>query len=316
MLNSEFYKIIDEDLIEVYIPKSSHFSLGTSPYFAHQNGLAIDIYHELSLDNYNALSPVNGRIIKCKELIAPRPKFSDGINKEYLTIIQGKNTQKVFKILHVKPQIKVGEEIKVGDVIGTTIKNGYFAPWSSPHIHLEIRPRNDMIRASGGEIFSLFYDNSSLSKEHSTFDDINQEFIPLIIKSTLREFILAHLPNDLYYKISPYIGVKGNLLDKNCILDGGIPLYNKGIVLLDNDAQLRNFSLSVMNDKKIGNVWNQRGRLGMIKYDPVKFYLNSKPIRGISLFLANFIPLIKIIPYDLKGLNYEENSTQRLTIQN
>ena len=60
---SEFYDIAKMDDIQVSIPKTSHFSIGTSPYYAHQHGLAIDIYHDLSLSNYEVLSPVSGKIL-------------------------------------------------------------------------------------------------------------------------------------------------------------------------------------------------------------------------------------------------------------
>jgi len=313
--NTEFFKIIKEDLIEVSIPKTSHFSLGTSPYYAHQNGLAIDIYHKLSLENYKALSPIKGIVIKSKELIAPKPRFSDGINKEYLTLIQGKNKLKIFKILHVKPSVKVGDKIEVGDEIGSTIKNGYFASWSSPHIHLEIRPRDDVIRARGGESFSLLFDNTEKLNINNNGTQENYKYIPLTIVSVFEEFILARLPEDLYHKINPFLGVKGKISDYNCIIDGGIPLYKRGVILLDNNHHIESKSLRMINSAELGNLWNQRDCFGFIDYNPVKFYLNDKPIRGISLFIANIRPLIKIIPYDLKDHNFEINSTQILTIQ-
>ena len=84
---SEFYDIAKMDDIQVSIPKTSHFSIGTSPYYAHQHGLAIDIYHDLSLSNYEVLSPVSGKILKIKTLIAPKPKFKGGIDKDYLILI-------------------------------------------------------------------------------------------------------------------------------------------------------------------------------------------------------------------------------------
>ncbi len=314
MTNSEFYSIVNEDLIEIAIPNSSHFSLGTSPYFAHQNGLAIDIYQELNLENYQALSPVSGIIIKTKEMVAPKPKFNGGINKEYLTLIQGDNKLKIFKILHIKPHVKVGEKIELGELIGTTIKNGYFAPWSSPHIHLEIRPKDDAIRARGGESFSLIYSNKKKKEIYGKKSQEGKEFIPVTVMSIFKEFILARLPEELYHEINPFIGVKGNISNHNCIVDGGIPLYHKGIVLLDNDHQLKSIPLKVANGIKIGELWNQRGNFGFINYDPLKFYLNEVPIRGISLFIAKFLPLIKIIPYDIEEHNYSINSIQRLTV--
>ena len=38
--------------INLMLPKTSHSSIGTSPYYAHQNAVAIDIYHHIPIENY------------------------------------------------------------------------------------------------------------------------------------------------------------------------------------------------------------------------------------------------------------------------
>jgi len=59
MTKSEFYNIVKMDDIRVSIPQTSHFSDGTSPYYTHQHELAIDLYQNLTLENYEAISPIN-----------------------------------------------------------------------------------------------------------------------------------------------------------------------------------------------------------------------------------------------------------------
>ena len=127
---SEFYDIVKMDDIRISILKTSHFSIGTSPYYAHQHGLAIDIYQDLSLDNYEVLSPVFGKILKIKTLIAPKPKFVGGIDKDYLILINNpSNPDIVWKLMHVKPFGNAGDQIEIGEPLGKTIRNGYFAYW-------------------------------------------------------------------------------------------------------------------------------------------------------------------------------------------
>ena len=184
MTKSEFYNIINRDNINVSIPQNSHFTVGTSPYYAHQHGLAIDIYHDLSLKNYEVLSPISGKVIKTKTLIAPKPKFFDGIKEDYLTLISNShNPETVFKIMHVKPSVQVGQKVEVGDILGKTIRNGYFAYWSSPHLHLEIRPIMDAIRARGGKTFSLVIKNRHKIADNK--NDFYMEKIPVIISSII-----------------------------------------------------------------------------------------------------------------------------------
>jgi hypothetical protein len=313
MAKSEFYDIVDMENIIVSIPNSSHFSLGTSPYYAHQHGLAIDVYHNLSLENYHVFSPVSGKVIKTKTLIAPKPKFNDGIDKEYLTLIcNSHNPEIMFKILHVKPNIREGEQIEKGDLIGSTIRNGYFAYWSSPHLHLEIRPYNDAIRARGGKSFSLLlHDNKSTIKS-SKRNRLTQ--IPIKIHKAFPEFLLANLPEDLYYKINPFFGVKININSLNCILDGGIPQYENGIVVFPHEYLLTSSNSIYFNNYKIGTLGDVRGKFGFFKFDRIKFLLNNEEIRGLSLYLANFLPLLKIIPYKKSEFPIKSNSIQTLSI--
>lgn len=313
MTKSEFYNIINRDDINVSIPQNSHFTVGTSPYYAHQHGLAIDIYHTLSLENYEVLSPISGKVIKTKTLIAPKPKFFDGISEDYLTLISNSNNpDEVFKILHVKPKVRVGQKVEIGDFLGKTIRNGYFAYWSSPHLHLEIRPIEDAIRARGGKNFSLVIEN-----KHEIADNKNNfhmEKIPVIIKAVYPEFILVNFPDNLYYYIDPIFGVKGKINNLTCIVDGGIPIYKNGIALLQNNNETDFFNEIYLNDHKIGTLLDLRGQFGFIKFDHVRFSLNNKEIRGISLFLANFLPLIKLIPFNENEFSFNLNSTQFLTI--
>jgi len=301
------------DNINVSIPQNSHFTIGTSPYYAHQYGLAMDIYQDLSLENYEALSPISGKVIKIKALIAPKPKFRHGINKDYLILISNSNNPDVvFKILHVNPKVHVGQKVEVGDILGKTIRNGYFAYWSSPHLHLEIRPFKDAIRARGGKNFSL-----AIKNEHQIADpknNLQMEKIPVIIKAVYPEFLLGTFPNNLYYKIAPIFGVKAKYNNLNCIVDGGIPIYKNGIALLQNNNETNSFNEIYLNDHKIGTLLGLRGQFGFIKFDHVRFSLNNKEIRGISLFLANFFPFIKIIPFNKNEFSFNLNSTQNLMI--
>ncbi len=313
MPKSEFFNIINSENVDVSILNTSHFTIGTSPYYAHQHGLAIDIYQGLSLENYEVLSPISGKVIKIKSLIAPKPKFHEGISQDYLTLISNSNNpEAVYKILHVKPSVKEGEIVEIGDTLGKTIRNGYFAYWSSPHLHLEIRPIKDAIRARGGKQFSLKIANKN--KINDNKKNFYQEKIPIMIKAVYPEFILVSLPDNFYHFVDPIFGVKGKIDDVSCILDGGIPIYKNGVAFFDSVNNPNIPSKISLNAHTIGTLTGYRDKLGFITFYQVKFALNNKEIRGVSLFLANFKPLIKLIPLNINSFSFEVDSTQYLTI--
>jgi len=313
MPKTETYDIIKTEDARVSILQGSHFTIGTSPYYAHQHGLAIDIYQNLSLDNYDVISPVSGKVIKTKKLIAPKAKFKGGIDNDYIIIIQNfDDTELVYKILHVNPKVQVGDLLEIGDYIGTTIRNGYFAYWSSPHLHLEIRPHDDAIRARGGKIFSLNIEKNKKLEKTSSKNQINE--IPLEIHSFYPEFLLAKLPTKYYHLIKPFYGVKGNTGNMDCILDGGIPHYKYGTIISQHEFFIDFFNSVYFGQHEIGSLQEVRGKFGFVNFNNIKFLLNNEEIRGISLFLGNFVPFIKLIPYNRKVISNNAETTQSLMI--
>ncbi len=313
MSKSDLYDIVNTKDALVSIPQTSHFTIGTSPYYAHQHGLAIDIYYNHSLENYEVLSPVSGKVLKTKTLSAPKPKFLNGVDKDYLILINNPNNSEVlYKTLHVKPSVQVGEQIKRGDPIGKTIRNGYFAYWSSPHLHLEIRPFKDAIRARGGEHFSLAIENKNNIKEN--FENVQIKQIPVEIQNIFPEFILARFPKYFYHEIFPIYGVKVRVNHLNCILDGGIPHYKIGTIIFPQKFNSNIFHSVYLRTHQIGTLHEIYRQFGFFKFDYVKLFLNKKEIRGISLYLANFLPLIKIIPYKKDEFSFNLKSTQYLSI--
>ena len=290
----KLYDLIQTEDTNVVLEENSHFTIGTSPYYAHQHALAIDIYQNLELENYQAFSPITGEIIKIKELIAPKPKFSNGIAKDYLTLVRNPKNQKIiYKILHVKPSVKVGDKIRQGEFLGETIRNGYFAYWSSPHLHLEIRSENDAIRASGGKAFNLLFDeNDGLTESYAV------ESIPISILSNFPEFLLVRLPKEYYKDFQNFSGVKGNINNSfDCMLDGGIPHYKQGIAISNQTNKLMKELPVFLGDIRLGILENTSGQFGIFKFKPMNLYLNGIEVRGISLFLSKKLPILKIIPY-------------------
>ena len=313
LANSKLYSIVNQPHIRIYAPETSHFSIGTSPYYAHQYALGIDIYDQLTIQNYEVVSPVSGKVLQIRDMRAPKPKFNDGIDREYLTVIQnidGENT--VFKILHIKPALDVGQNIEPGDILGTTIRNGYFAPWSSPHIHLEIKKPEDVLRAKKGLPFTL--NTKSRPIKNVLKKSIYCEQIPVEIISTFDEFFLCRIPDNLYLNIPPFFGVKGSTKQVNYILDAGIPQYKHGIVhfLTGEDAQ--DVNQIYLNNIQIGSINGFYKKYGFANFNKVKIQLNNRSIRGISFFLAKFQPLIKIIPFHKGDFQIKERSTHQLKI--
>ncbi|MDJ1421647.1 MAG: hypothetical protein M5U10_07000 [Candidatus Methanoperedens sp.] len=136
-------KIASHEDVDIFAPDNSRFSFLKSPYAAHLTHSAVDIYYgDFAGEAY---SPADGEIIDTRCFSTPTP-FKDRDFTEYITAIrQGEH---VIKILHIKPDVSIGENISKGDRIGTFIHNGYFTFWNDPPMHVEVRRPGDYLRAS------------------------------------------------------------------------------------------------------------------------------------------------------------------------
>lgn len=135
--------IASHEKIDIYAPDKARFSFLKSPYAAHKTNSAVDIYY--GSFGGEAVSPVDGKIINIRSYDTPTP-FRNIDSKEYLIAIEQGNH--VIKIIHIKPDVSIGEKISRGDRIGTFIKNGYFIFWNDPVMHVEVRNPHDYLRAS------------------------------------------------------------------------------------------------------------------------------------------------------------------------
>ncbi|MDZ7849456.1 MAG: hypothetical protein U5K70_01115 [Halodesulfurarchaeum sp.] len=113
-----------------------------SPYRAHRDGRAIDLYPGTE----RAPSPVAGRVVETRTTNAPSRIYA--AEHDHLIVVD--TGSELARILHVDPVLEAGETVELGETLGTLVRSGYFAPWVDNHVHLGFREYGtDPIRASG-----------------------------------------------------------------------------------------------------------------------------------------------------------------------
>ncbi len=218
----------------------NRFSFFNSPYPAHKQGKAVDIY--------SSLSPVEGKVKKIVKL-----------SGDYLILIECLENPNVFaKILHIKPSVKVGEKINFGDQLGIFVRSKFFDPWTDNHLHLELREKEDAVRARGG--YRLI--NAEKTEMPPGKIKMNAR-----VESISNNYITASLSEKHFTKIGKFYGLKY----KDSIICGGLPHYNFGGII-NKDFKVFETTKMVLT-------------------------LNNKKIKGVSLYLYYSKPeTIKIIP--------------------
>ena len=196
----EFIEIVQHKDISVWIPKGVPYSFFNSPYPAHREGGAIDVYFPSE-----ALFPCErGKVIEVKYFRSPKLR-KDASSREPMILIDLGSV--LMKVLHVEPAVNPGEQVFLGDPLGDIIVSGYLYKWSDPHAHFELRPRDDPYRSRG---------TIPLSPTFSTpvRGSLNFMFRVVEIKES---YVLAKPIGG-----EPSLGAIGNT---SFCVDGGIPHY-------------------------------------------------------------------------------------------
>jgi murein DD-endopeptidase MepM/ murein hydrolase activator NlpD len=138
--------------VNIYAPEDSYISFFNSPYYAHKENLAIDIYPPHNGSPVTAYSPVAGRIKKIYTFNPPTPKFFKGPTVEQLIILESTTqSDSHIRLLHIDSTLKVGTFVEVGDALGDIVRSGFYHFWTAPHLHVEVRIKDNLIRAKGSE---------------------------------------------------------------------------------------------------------------------------------------------------------------------
>ncbi|AUG48424.1 hypothetical protein BVU17_13150 [Haloarcula taiwanensis] len=232
------------------------FSLYNSPFDAHDEGCAIDLYP----DGERAPSPVAGEVVDTKTVQAPPKAYA--AEHDHLIVIDTGDT--VARLLHVDPAVEPGETVTVGDDLGELVRAGFFAPWVPNHIHLGFRdPGTNPYRASGSLPVDVAVDVTPLSWDGTgTVVAGGETWVRL-------DEPVHPAPGDSFAGIANDIDG-----DNSGVLDGGLPHYSGG-GLLSSDGT----TAAAIAGAGVGTA---DGRT--VAWDDLTVLANGDPITGIALF--------------------------------
>lgn len=236
------------------------FSRYNSPYPAHAEGRAIDLYPE-----DGAPSPVAGEVIDARTVRAPDHPYAPP-HDHVLVIDTGR---RLARVLHVDPAVAAGETVAVGDDLGETVRSGYFAPWVDDHLHLGFRPYSaDPYRATGSLPVTV---------------DAPVEPVPWDGEGRVVERGETYAVLDAPGHPAPgerFAGIAAG----GGALDGGCPHYDGGGVIGGSDGAVR------LAGERVGVAAD-----GRVRWDDVTVRANGRPVTGLSLSPARVRLGVKIV---------------------
>lgn len=254
------------------------FSLYNSPYPAHTEGCAIDLYPE-----EGAPSPVAGTVRETRTVRAPPKPYA--AEHDHLIVLD--TGRYLARILHVDPSVEPGDTVTIGTNLGQTIRSGYFAPWVDNHLHLGFRPPNaNAHRASG----SLRIE-PAVHPEPVTWDGTGT------VIERADTFVTLDQPGHP----NPggrFAGIAAN----GGVLDGGLPHYDSGgLIHGENDR------ITVIGTE-VGTATNRT-----VTWTGVEVRVNTKPITGISLAIHRDQLGVKLVSWDGVPVDVGDEATVTIT---
>jgi hypothetical protein len=265
--------------IKLYSDGEWFFSFTNSPYYSHKQFSSIDIYPKRGVTS--ARSPVEGTVIEARKL---------KLMNDYFLAIKSGNRETCVKILHVRPTVQIGNHINLGDEIGQFIWSPFFDFWTDLHMHLEVRPLDDRLRAGGAypiePKFSLIKNSGKKSNPNSFRVEMKSDRYALLT-SNLK---ISNFSTPLALQFN----------DLQLFLEGGLPHYGHGAFW----TRCKNVPKEILERLK------RSIRIDFVRKGYIHFFcLDSKPViegvgyKGIGLYLND--PHIKIIPRRIGEIGLE-----------
>ena len=255
---------VPERVLEQYY----RFSLYNSPFAAHDEGCAIDLYPE----GGRVPSPVAGDVIETKAVRAPPKPYA--AERDHLILVD--TGEYVARLLHVNPGVDAGDRVAVGDHIGERVRAGFFAPWVPNHVHLGFRERAaNPYRAAGSVRVAAGVDVEPLSWDGTgTVVEIGETWARL-------DSPVHPAPGERFVGVAGGTGVDGAV----GVLDGGFPHYEWGGLLGDGGT-----TAAVLAGRRVGTV---AGRT--VAWDDVVVSANGDPVTGLALFCSRDDAGVKLV---------------------
>lgn len=194
--------------VTIFSTIDSRFAFYNSPYPGHKLSSSLDIFPNLEFGEAT-VSPVAGEVVRIRKVKAPKGTNFIASKYDVVILIKSKeNPTRLVKVLHVDPLIEVGDDVKVGEHLGTLLRSGYFGSHTGAHIHLEVRLPSDPLRARGGFNLNRIFQVKNIKP---------LEELKGVVKKSLpgRAFVSLYGP--------PNNGVSGAIGDIPTLIDGGLP---------------------------------------------------------------------------------------------
>jgi hypothetical protein len=274
-----FHSVANSQGVEIFAPETGYISFFNSPYYSHKNALAVDIYPNTEKYILHAPSPVEGMIVQVYEFKSPSRRYfhAPEIEKVVL-IISSQQPDYWVRILHVNCELEVGTQVTVGDSLGSLERSGFFNFWTARHMHVEVRKKQDPLRAKGA--FSMKPTNQIREIE----GEIETRMSTLTATNVHNDYLLANVHGGII-RVGRFWGLGCTINHQIGILDCGLPHYGYGGVHLLESGHVKVGDSVYVWGMDIGRVKRVQKQVVIFKCRSLLGFVGTDTFRGFSLYV-------------------------------
>jgi hypothetical protein len=244
------------------------YSLYNSPYPAHDEGCAADLYRDPDRTNEDAPSPVPGEVLDVQSRRVPDRAYAE--TEDHVVLLDC--GEYVARVLHVDPSVEPGDRVERGDSLGRMVRSGFFAPWVDNHLHLGFRRHDQhLLRAGGSLPLEL---PPEVRPSPVAWDGRGR------VAEVGETYVLLDSPD------APS-GWTGIAADGGGVLDGGLAHYTGGGLHggPDGPVSLCGYAVGTARDRTVA-------------WDAFDVLANGERVTGLSLFVSRDSPGVKLVTPD------------------
>jgi hypothetical protein len=151
---------------------------------------------------------------------------------DYITVL--KNNDVCVRLLHIEPEVEVGDSIRVGDKVGKYIRTPLLPFWSYPHIHLEVKDCRDVAHPLNAFPLEPLIVGDFRGSPDSEFNSFIAE-----VKLFTSNYILVLPAIDIFGQVGDFHGIAVSVGSELGLLDSQTPWNGYGGVILGNDSKAK-----------------------------------------------------------------------------
>ena len=292
----------DSNGVKLFAPDDASLSFFNSPYIGHKRMSSVDIYPSHNEWGGAATAPTTGRISSIKRIRMGKQREFETAECDFAIGIKSqKSSSDIVRVLHCNPSVQIGDQIEIGEEIGSLIRSRYFNFWTGPHYHVEVMDEKNFNRPSQSHVLNMSPEFDGVVEKNGKHNSLETTWV---VERITPDYLLACSKNSYFGRLGSLFGhvIKAES-GAFGVLDAGFPHYAHGGVF---GRVSKRGSISI-GENRIGT-FETDSRI-FSQFRNIRVFLDNAPIKGISNYLLTKEQLIggkpplKVIPQYYGGFS-------------